>query len=361
MRLVVKLALVAGILAWGVATAAAQVAQPIRIGGNIAPPTKIKDVAPVYPPEALAQGVGGVVILETTIGTDGAVTDATVLRHIALLDQAALDAVRQWVFTPTLLNGVPVPVIMTVTVNFPRPAAAPAPPTPPPTSPQVSGVTSGVPTIGRGLVVPPLTRPPASTSSFPAVTHVVKPGFPTEALAAGLTGTVSLDVTVDGTGAVIDGVCIDAARQWTFKPTTSSGIPTTHFAIGFIFSAQGGVQDTLRPITTATTASVGQEPVPPPAPGAPLRVGGNIKAPTKTFDARPVYPSDALQAHVTGVVIIEATISADGTVTDARVLRSIPLLDQAALDAVRQWRFTPTMMNGVPVPIIMTVTVNFAM
>jgi len=64
---------------------------------------------------------------------------------------------------------------------------------------------------------------------------------------------------------------------------------------------------------------------------------------------------------VSGVVIIEATIGANGRVTDAKVLRSIPLLDQAALDAVKQWVFTPTLLNGVPVPVIMTVTVNFTL
>ena len=62
-----------------------------------------------------------------------------------------------------------------------------------------------------------------------------------------------------------------------------------------------------------------------------------------------------------GVVIIEARIEADGTVGDARVLRSIPMLDDAAVGAVRQWEFTPTLMNGVPVPVIMTVTVNFTL
>jgi TonB family protein len=62
--------------------------------------------------------VSGIVILELTIGTDGRVTNARVIRSVPLLDQAALDAVRQWVFTPTLLNGVPVPVLMSVTVNF---------------------------------------------------------------------------------------------------------------------------------------------------------------------------------------------------------------------------------------------------
>jgi protein TonB len=60
-------------------------------------------------------------------------------------------------------------------------------------------------------------------------------------------------------------------------------------------------------------------------------------------------------------VICEVLIGTDGKVADARVLRSIPLLDQAAIDAVRQWEFTPTQVNGNPVSIIMTVTVNFTL
>jgi protein TonB len=102
-------------------------------------------------------------------------------------------------------------------------------------------------------------------------------------------------------------------------------------------------------------------PPPPPPPPKPVRVGGNIRPPQKIRDARPVYPPIAQSARVQGIVIIEATIGPDGKVTDARVLRSIPLLDQAALDAVRQWEFTPTLLNGVPVPVIMTVTVNFTL
>src|SRR5436190_11055759 len=102
-------------------------------------------------------------------------------------------------------------------------------------------------------------------------------------------------------------------------------------------------------------------PPPPPPPQAPVRVGGNIKQPTKTRDVKPVYPPIAQSARVQGVVIIEATIGPDGRVKEAKVLRSIPLLDQAALDAVKQWQFTPTLLNGVPVPVIMTVTVNFTL
>src|SRR6478752_6161602 len=102
-------------------------------------------------------------------------------------------------------------------------------------------------------------------------------------------------------------------------------------------------------------------PPPPPPPAAPVRVGGAIKQPTKIKDARPVYPPIAQSARVQGVVIIEATIGPDGRVQEAHVLRSIPLLDAAALDAVKQWQYTPTTLNGVPVPVIMTVTVNFTL
>jgi protein TonB len=73
----------------------------------------------------------------------------------------------------------------------------------------------------------------------------------------------------------------------------------------------------------------------------------------------PVYPQLALRANVEGVVVVEAVIAVDGSVRDARVLRSVALLDRAALDAVRQWRYAPTRLNGVAVPVIVTVTVQF--
>ena len=111
----------------------------------------------------------------------------------------------------------------------------------------------------------------------------------------------------------------------------------------------------VEPKRTATPREV------PSNASQPVRAGGNIPTPTKIKDVRPVYPPDAIQARIQGVVIIEATIGKDGAVEKARVLRSIPLLDPAALDAVRQWRFTPTTLNGEPVPVIMTVTVQFSL
>jgi protein TonB len=90
-------------------------------------------------------------------------------------------------------------------------------------------------------------------------------------------------------------------------------------------------------------------------------VGGNIKAPSQVRKVQPQYPAIAQSARVQGVVILEATIGTDGHVQDVKVLRSIPLLDTAAIDAVKQWQYTPTLLNGVPVPVVMTVTVNFTL
>jgi protein TonB len=92
--------------------------KPVRVGGHIQPPRKLKDVIPDYPDLAKQARVQGVVILECTISPRGAVSDVKVLRGIPLLNDAAVGAVKQWVYTPTLLNGIPVPVIMTVTVTF---------------------------------------------------------------------------------------------------------------------------------------------------------------------------------------------------------------------------------------------------
>ena len=100
-------------------------------------------------------------------------------------------------------------------------------------------------------------------------------------------------------------------------------------------------------------------PPPPLPPRTPVRVGGAIVAPTKIHDVAPEYPRMARDAKIQGVVIIQATIGVDGRVVDAEVLRPMPFLGEAALAAVRQWRFTTPQLNGEPIAVIMTVTVHF--
>jgi TonB family protein len=90
----------------------------VRPGGAIRPPTKVKDVAPVYPAIARSNRIGGTVQLELTLGPDGKVVNAQVLKSVPLLNQAALDAVREWEYAPTKVKGVAVPVIFNVAIDF---------------------------------------------------------------------------------------------------------------------------------------------------------------------------------------------------------------------------------------------------
>ena len=141
-------------------------------------------------------------------------------------------------------------------------------------------------------------------------------------------------------------------------PATIGVEPGVIFEPGDV--ATGGIE------SIAGAIDVGQITVdaPPPVAAArsgPIVVGGNIKAPTRTRYVPPQYPDIARSVRVEGVVIIEAIIGSDGKVEQARVLRSKPLLDEAALAAVRAWEYTPTLLNDRPVPVIMTVTVQFSL
>lgn len=88
------------------------------------------------------------------------------------------------------------------------------------------------------------------------------------------------------------------------------------------------------------------------------RIGNALKPPAR--EGIPHYPEDARVAGIKGSVVTELVIDPAGNVVDAKVIRSVPMLDQAALDAVRTWKFAPTLVNGQPVPVRMTTTVNFA-
>jgi protein TonB len=88
------------------------------------------------------------------------------------------------------------------------------------------------------------------------------------------------------------------------------------------------------------------------------KIGGPVKAPSRV--GTPQYPADALAAGIEGVVIAEIVVNEAGNVAEAKILRSVPLLDEAALNAVRLWQYAPTVVNGQAVPVRMTVTVNFS-
>ena len=140
---------------------------------------------------------------------------------------------------------------------------------------------------------------------------------------------------------------LSAVRNWRYEAPTNG--PVT-FDVRVHFKTDGETSATVGSETPAVRGGRSRRLLAKIDPGdGAVRVGGNIKPPTKIHDVRPVYPPAAQQARVSGMVIVEARIGNDGSVETVQVLRSIPLLDEAAMDAVRQWKFTPTLLNGVPV------------
>jgi periplasmic protein TonB len=145
------------------------------------------------------------------------------------------------------------------------------------------------------------------------------------------------------------------------KPITEDAVPATATA-GPVLPGSIATGGTLS--STAMTAGhqgISMMTPPPPKPPEVVRVGGDIKPPARIFYQPPVYPTIAQTARVEGTVTLEATIDESGTIRDLRVVRSIPLLDRAAIDAVSKWRYLPTRLNGTPVAVIMTVNVTFSL
>lgn len=92
-----------------------------------------------------------------------------------------------------------------------------------------------------------------------------------------------------------------------------------------------------------------------------ITVGGHIHPPRKTRHVSPVYPPDAVKARIQGAVVLKVLIGRNGKVRSAKVIKSIPELDAAALDAVLQWEYEPAYVRGKAVSVRMTVTINFSL
>jgi TonB family protein len=216
---------------------------------------------------------------------------------------------------------------------------------------------------------------------------------PTAAFRAAQTSPASLTGSVyDPTGGVMPGVALtlenaqEEKHQATSRadgrfdfPQVAPGKYTLSASLpGFRTLRQEFELKTARDWDRAITLQVGElkesinvrerritGPVGPSQPQLPkaLRVGGNIKVPTKTLDVKPIYPKTMREAGREGVVPIEAIIGPDGSVTSVRVVSAEvhPDFAIAAADAVRQWKFTPTLLNGTPVEVVMTVKVQFSL
>ncbi len=135
-------------------------------------------------------------------------------------------------------------------------------------------------------------------------------------------------------------------------------VASTSVAGGVEGGVEGGVAGGI--VGGLPSAVAPPPPPPPPEPRAPVRVGGQIVTPALLKRVEPVYPDIAASAQLAGIVILEATVGADGCVQTVKVLRSgHPFLDHAAIDALKQWQYSSLVLNGIKTPFVVTVTFNF--
>jgi len=165
------------------------------------------------------------------------------------------------------------------------------------------------------------------------------------------TGPSSSAATVSASAAPLDAPTAVTPETGRENDTSPRWGPATVGPVGIEQNV-----DASAPIGVMPGAAL---PAAPPQRPIPLHAG--IQAPRKILDVKPVYPALALSVRQEGVVILETIIDARGVVESVHVLRGYPMLDQAAVEAVRQWRFTPALLNGQPVPVVMTVTINFSL
>jgi periplasmic protein TonB len=228
-------------------------------------------------------------------------TSATVLSvatHVAVLGSVA------WVVLFSATDKLPqVPSMMAFVAAAPAPSPPPPPPPPAAKAVKAAQTPKPAPTTGPTFTVP---------SEIPV----------------GIQPESGIDLGDEG--GVVGGV--------------EGGIPG-----GVLGGILGGMINEAPP------------PPPPPPPAKPRRVGGDIQAPALVHRVEPEYPGAAVAGKISGTVILEATVNEAGAVTDVTVLRSILLLDQAAVKAVKQWRYQPLILNGQPAPFILVVTLTFTL
>jgi len=195
-------------------------------------------------------------------------------------------------------------------------APPPPPPAPPPPAPPSGGAARSAP---RAAVVDP--------NSFVAPTEIPRDiPAPTD------------DAPVIGVGNIVGGI----------PGGVVGGVPG-----GVVGGVVGGL------ISAGPSGGAPPPPPPPPKKREAIKVGGNVMESRLIRRIEPAYPELAKRARVQGRVILQVNVDEEGNVSDIKVSSGHPLLNDAAINAVKQWKYSPTLLNGEPVPVYATVTVIF--
>ena len=290
---------------------------------DIERPGLIKSPAPKYPVEALKKGIQGMVTIEAVTDVWGKVGSAKVLDGPQELREAALDSVKKWVYEPYFVNSEAKPVCFTVKVKF--------------NLDKKKSKDQELP-----IAITPEQRP--------KLVNKVSPKYPQEAVDAGIEGKVVIEAVTDIKGSVIkttvvDGpaelrnAALDALKQWRYEPYIVNGKPKpVAFTVVVKFTLDP--KKKTKPVKKPIVLSSKQRP----------RL---LKSPA------PSFPKEALKERIQGNVVIEVTTDEKGRVAKAQVMEGIPQLNEAALEAVKQWQYEVYYQDGEPTPATFTIVVKF--
>ena len=313
----------------------------------------IKKVAPVYPPLARQARIQGTVMLRVVIDKAGDVANIQLISGHPMLAPAAMEAVKQWKYQPYLVDGKPVEVETKVQVNF----ALGQRPTP-------EGTVGDAP----GGLAPAVTNSAANGGSVVRVSESVMramctqksdPLYPASAIQAKIEGTVTLNARINKAGeveqvTVVTGhpmlvpPSIEAVKQWKYQPYLLNGEPVDVETTVRLDYSLGREDPSTGVVTDAAMPQF-------------VRVAPGIEAGLLVRKVAPSYPHEAREQHIQGTVILKAIINTEGNISDLELVSGDPMLAQASIDAVKQWKYQPYMLNGNPVEVETHIQVNFTL
>jgi len=335
--------------------------QPARVpppgtylsGHGVTDPLPIQKTEPEYTNEARLAGLEGVVELTGTITEQGQPKDMHVTGSLGFgLDERALAAVQQWVFQPGMLDGQPLPVYTTVSMEFHLPEK------------------HSRWHLIRADFQPPedVIRPQFSKTSYPYGSGIsaaaAEEGWVLTAIGRQATATISFSVNEHGnptdlqvlnsSAPIWGNEAIAVVRNWQFVPGSKFGAPTSvPGTVDLVWGARNLTSKSFQWAVTQLSSSLFV------ATSAPATTDGGV-SPRVIYATEPEYTEDARKAGLQGTVVVNLFVAQDGTPENLRV--DTPLgfgLDEKAIEAVRQWRFSPRLMNGVPVRARTAVEVRF--
>lgn len=302
-----------------------------------------------YSRDALVNKVEGVVVAQVKLDSNGNVVDASILSGPDELRKPVLQSLLSWHFTKDAAGST-----RQVSVRFSVPAPA-----------QASQATVERQSV---TVMAPALPPPANANRKSVAGALTQLDSAREEQLRGSSQSPRIIrlITVEGLGIPADDILskipLHVNDEWTPEGmakmaealhqidehlrASSSSIPPNGVAIRIMAGAQ--------PIMATPSMSL---PVPPGT----INVGGRVQAAKLISHVDPIYPNIARQARISGTVELAVTIAPDGHIQDAKVLSGHPLLRQAALDAVIQWVYAPTLLNGQPVAVSTTIDVTFSL